>query len=240
MKLRLLKIGGVLFYNLVKEIDLIFIVESKSHQKNTSMNREELILTYTDFSDEQLIEAYRNPNDYSEEAKAALAIVIQKRGGIDCLLEKEQQQYVLAVETERIKQQVRRLNTSNTDLDFLSKMIVSQLLDEHQTRTIIQQTVEEINQNREDRQIKPRTIIGGMLGAVIAGIAGGIPWGLQIMWSGRIFVIFLVGLILLCYGIIRLFTRQSYKNTAVFVLTAIAVVIALFIGQLMFEIFGRQ
>jgi hypothetical protein len=204
------------------------------------MIREELILTYTDFSDEQLIDAHRNPNDYSNEAKTALEIVIQKRGGLDSLLEKEQQQYAVAVETERIKQQARRLNTPDTDLDSLNKMIVSDIFDEHQTRTIIQQAVEEINQDHEDRKIKPRTIMGGMLGAGVAGVAGGIPWGLQMMWSGRIFVIFLIGLILLCYGVIRLFTKQSYKNTAVFILTAIAVVVALIIGQLMFEIFGRQ
>jgi hypothetical protein len=204
------------------------------------MTREELIRTYTDFSDEQLIDAYRNSNEYSEEAKDALEIVIQKRGGIDSLLEKEQQLYALAVETERIKQQSRRLNTPETDLDFLSKMIVSDIFDEHQTRIIIQQAVEEINQDHEDRRIKPGTIMSGMLGAGIAGLAGGIPWGLQMMWSGRIFVIFLIGLILLCYGIIRLFTKQSYKNTAVFILTGISVAVALIVGQLMFEIFGRQ
>ena len=50
------------------------------------MNRQELISTYTDFSDEQLIVAYHNPDDYTGDAKEVLADVIQKRGGIDNLL----------------------------------------------------------------------------------------------------------------------------------------------------------
>lgn len=204
------------------------------------MNREQLISTYTDFSDEQLFEAYHNPNDYTGEAKEALAYVIQKRGGVDTLLAKEQQQNLVFAETERIKQAVRRLSTPEIDLGFLNKMITSQILEERHTQSIIQQTFEEINQDMEDRKIKPRTIIGGSLAAGIAGLIGGIFWGLQMMWSGRVFAIFLFGLVLLCYGLIRVVTRQSHKNVAVFVLTAISVVIALIIGQLLSEVFGRQ
>ena len=204
------------------------------------MKRQQLISTYTDFSDEQIIEAYHNPDDYTGDAKEALADVIQKRGGIDNLLAKERQQNIVLAETERIKQEVRRLSTPEVDLEFLKKMITSHILNENQTQFIIQQSFEEINRDLEDRKVKPRTIIGGSVGAGIAGLIGGIFWGLQMMWSGRIFAILFFGLVLLCYGLIRVMTKQSHKNVAVFVLTAISIVIALVIGQLMFEIFGRQ
>lgn len=203
------------------------------------MTRDQLVKTYSDYSDEQLIEVYHNLDEYSNEAKEAFADVMRSRGGVDHLVEKDQSQKFVLAETERIKMEVRRLSTSEVDLGFLTKMIKSDIINESLTRTIIQQTFEEINQDLEDRKIKPKTIIGGSVGAGIAGITGGILWGLQMMWSGRIFVIFFIGLILLSYGIIRIVTKQSYKNTGVFVLTAISVVIALIIGQLLFEIFGR-
>lgn len=204
------------------------------------MTRDQLVKTYSDYSDEQLIEVYHNLDEYSNEAKEAFADVMRSRGGLESLLEKEQLHKSVHAETERIQMEVRRLSASEVDLGFLTKMIKSDVINESRTRTIIQQTFEEINQDLEDRKIKPRTIIGGGVGAVIAGVTGGILWGLQMMWSGRIFVIFFIGLILLSYGIIRVVTKQSHKNTAVFVMTAVSVVIALIIGQLLFEIFGRR
>lgn len=204
------------------------------------MNRQELINTYTSFSDEQLLEAYHNIGDYTIEAKEALTLIIKNRGGIENLLTKERLQNEVFLETERIKQQVRRLRTPVVDLEFLNKMIKSEILEESQKEFIIGQAFEEITQELEDKKIKPRTLLGGGLAAGIASLIGGILWGLQIMWSGRIFAIFLIGLVLLCYGLIRLFTKQSHKNIAVIILTSISVVIALIIGQLMFEVFGRQ
>ena len=208
--------------------------------KPSTVNPQALINTYTEFSDEQLVETYHNLGDYTIEAKEALAFVIKSRGGIENLLEKERLQKVVFAETERIKQAVRRLRTPEVDLEFLNTMVESEILDEAQRQFVIKQTFEEITQEWEDLKIKPRTIIGGGLAAGIASLIGGIFWGLQMMWSGRIFAIFFIGLVLLCYALIRFATRQSHKNTAVLIFTAISVVIALVIGQLMFEIFGRQ
>lgn len=204
------------------------------------MTYEQLISTYNLFSDEELMGVYRNIGDYSEDAKKALSVIIEDRGGIEGLLAKEQVKLTEAAETERIRQEVKKMSTQQVELDFLNKMIVSEIFDANRTQSIIRETFEEINRDLEDRKIKPRTIIGGIAGAGISALAGGVFWGLQMMWSGRIFVIFLIGLILLCYGMVRIVTRQSYKNQAVLILTVIAVLIALVIGQLMFEIFGRQ
>jgi hypothetical protein len=52
------------------------------------MNRQELIDTYRSFSDEQLLEAYHNPGDYTNEAKEALALTIENRGGLEDLVNK--------------------------------------------------------------------------------------------------------------------------------------------------------
>jgi len=202
--------------------------------------KQDLIKTYKEFSDDQLLEVYQNLGDYTIEAKEALTSVIDNRGGIENMLEKKRVHDSIIAETERIKQQIRQLRTPGVEVEFLNKMIKSEILDGAQTELIIRQTYDEITQEWEDRKIKPRTIIGGGLAAGIASLIGGILWGLQMMWSGRVFAIFLIGLVLLCYALIRLFTKQSHKNTAVIILTLISVVVAVIIGQLMFEVFGRQ
>jgi hypothetical protein len=204
------------------------------------MTREELIQTYSAYSDQELTESLHTLDDYTPEAKAVLLSIIEERGGIDSLLEKEERKQAIELETLRIEQQVRKMATPGVELEFLIKMIPSELLDDAQRTAAIRHTFEIIQDEKEDKAIKPRTLVGGSLAAGLASVIGGILWGLQLMWSGRIFYIFLIGLVLLCYSMIRLFTKQSHKNNAVVVLTLISVIVALAIGQLMYEVWGRQ
>lgn len=204
------------------------------------MTRDELLQTYNAYSDEELTEAWRSIHDYTPEAFEVLKAVIEKRGGIEALLEKEHSVWEVFQETERIKQQVRQLASPGVEPEFLNKMISSELLDEAQRLAIIRETLDTIAHEKEDMEIKPRTLVGGSLAAGLAAVIGGILWGLQLMWSGRIFYIFLIGLVVLSYSFIRFFTKQSYKNTAVVILTIISTVVALAIGQMMFEFWGRQ
>jgi len=51
-------------------------------------------------------------------------------------------------------------------------------------------TINTVNQDAADRKVKSETIIGDIVGALIATVTGGILWGLQIMGSGRMFAIF--------------------------------------------------
>jgi hypothetical protein len=204
------------------------------------MTREELNQTYNAYSDEELTEAWRSINDYTPEAIEVLTAVIEKRGGIEALLENEQLSGEVFQETERIKQQVRQLASPGVEPEFLHKMISSDILYETQRLAIIRETLDTIAHEKEDMEIKPRTLVGGSLAAGLAAVIGGILWGLQLMWSGRIFYIFLIGLVVLSYSFIRFFTKQSHKNTAVVILTVISTFVALAIGQLMYEFWGRQ
>jgi len=52
------------------------------------------------------------------------------------------------------------------------------------------------------------------------------------------FYLMAIGLALLCYASVKFFTKQSYRNTAVLIFTAIACSYALALGQILFEYFG--
>ena len=92
----------------------------------------------------------------------------------------------------------------------------------------------------EDKKIKLRTVVGGIIAGGVASIIGGILWGLQMIYSGRIFYIFFFGLIILCYGLIKIATRQTGRNTFILIATIISIILAILIGQLLYEIIGYQ
>ena len=107
-------------------------------------------------------------------------------------------------------------------------------------QSIIDQKFLEIEAEIDDKKIKPRTIIGGVIGGLIAIVVGGTLWGLQLIYSQRIFYVFGVGLALLCYSTIKLITKQSKKNTFVIVASVISFILAVLLGQLLYNIVGYR
>lgn len=204
------------------------------------MDRASLLKNYAEYDDLQLLSILASPGDYSEVAVSVAREVIQSRGGIDLLTRKIQLSQVRDVEIQRVKQEARKILVPGVDLSFAKKMVTSETLPEQEVANIVEGEWIIWEKDLKDRQVKPATITRGIPAVIISGLVAGFLWGLSIMWSGRIFYIFLVGVVIVCYSIVKLFTRQSYKNSAVFVLTVIASILAFSIGQLMWGYFGRQ
>jgi hypothetical protein len=202
------------------------------------LTKEDFIIQYENASDEELYQIYIKREDYTEEAKEAVELAINKRGGIEELEQRLLQRQTLKNEEERIIKETSKLYASGSDLGFIKKMITSEILTEENVNQIIRSKIAVLRMEEEDKKIKPRTVFGGLVGGVIASIVGGILWGLQMIQMHRIFLLLLVGLVLLSYGIIKLLTRQSKRNTVVLISTVISVIAALVIGRLLFEIFG--
>ena len=105
-----------------------------------------------------------------------------------------------------------------------------------QVTRIIDDTYRQVQLEVEDSRIKSRTVIGGLIGMVLATLIGGALWGLKLIYGPperiemKIELILLFGLLLVCYGIIKLCTRQSWKNIIVLVCTILAVLQAVLIG----------
>jgi len=113
-------------------------------------------------------------------------------------------------------------------------------LSEETVHEIIENKFAQLEIEEEDKRIKPSTLYGSIIGGIIASILGGGLWGLQLITMNRMMVILLLGLVILCYGIIKLFTKQSKKNIVVAISTVISVIISVLIGQLLFEIIGPR
>ena len=202
------------------------------------LTTQDFLKQYEKYTDEELYNAYSTIDDYSDEAKEALGITINNKGGLETITNKVQQKHTINKEIERIKQETAKLAVPGTEISFLQSLIKSEILNESETNKIIEEQFIVIKLEQEDKKIKPRTIWGSIIGGGIASVIGGILWGLQMIQMHRIFYVFLIGLIILSYSFIRFFTKQSKKNSAVFIATGISVVLALFIGQLLFDVFG--
>jgi hypothetical protein len=202
------------------------------------LTTQDFVSQYEAYTDEELYHAYSNIGDYSEQAQEALNIAIQNRGGIEKLTERLKNIFQIKNEKERIRRETSKLYTTHTSLEFLQNLITSDLLPREATQQIIETTYFEVKSAEEDQKIKPRTVFGSLIGGILGSIVGGVLWGLQMIQMHRIFLFLIVLPLLISYGLIRLFTRQSKSNTMVLVATILSAVGALLIGQLLFAMFG--
>ena len=137
------------------------------------------------------------------------------------------------------KQIIELINDGNRASEIKNK-IQYDYISETEIDELITKNINRIQEEKSDREIKPRTIFGGIIGGVIGGTIGGIIWGIQMIYSGHMLYIFGIGLVLLSYAFIRLFTKQSKKNIIVILITIISVIYALGLGQIIYELVGYQ
>lgn len=201
---------------------------------------EELIKRYRYYSDLQLIEVYNNKENYTEEARKALEIVVNEKGGL-ALLQKNYTKIQEKIEEKRkIEAQILLLINQRISKDEISNSLKSDIVSESEINDILEEKFNEIEAHEKDLQIKPRTIIGSIFGTAIGGTIGGVLWGLQMIYSAHIFYIFGLGLVMLSYSVIKFFTKQSKNNIVVFFLTILSVIYALALGFFLYGIFGYR
>ncbi|MGE8512931.1 MAG: hypothetical protein ACN6N7_09555 [Chryseobacterium culicis] len=198
----------------------------------------ELVERYSQYSDTELMEVYLNKNKYTDDAKQALDIVIEKKGGIQSFTERYDKIVAKEMEKSMIKNDAAKLYLNGMTKNDINHALTSEILVSDEIQQIIEATSTEIEATKRDLEIKPSTIIGSILGGIIGGTIGGILWGLQIMYSGHIFYIFAIGLGIISYGFIKFFTKQSRNNIAVFSITILSVIYALILGFYIYELFG--
>jgi len=198
----------------------------------------DFISRYEKYSDEELYEIYKTIDNYSPEAKEALDKVLEKKGGVESLIKKIEEKQTIQAEINRIKNETNVLGHRGVDSSFIKTTMTSEIFSKDEIEKIIDDKYSEVEENLKDQKITDKTIVWVIIGGVIATIVGGALWGASIIFSGRIFYIFIAGLYIVCYGIIRLITKKSYNNKAVLIASVISSAIAFLLGFLLYNIFG--
>lgn len=200
----------------------------------------DFVQKYESYTDEELQAVYLNQAGYSDEAIKALEIVLENKGGSDALLKRLEEKHIVEKEIHRIRKETSELGSKGIDSSFIKSTTASGILSPEKVNEIIDSQYAEVERALDDKRIKPRTIAGSIIGGLTASIIGGTLWGLQMIYSNRIFYILGIGLALLCYGIIKLATRQSKNNIVVLVASIISIALAVFFGEMLYAIFGYQ
>lgn len=195
---------------------------------------------FESYSDYELYQIANNPSGYTQGAQEAISIVVNKRGGLTAVAERLAKARYIAIEMHRVEKEVYGLTTLETDLDFVKKLVQSHILSPVQLNETIEKAHAHAQQQLNDKAVTPNTVVGSLMGCVIASIIGGILWGLQLIYSNAVFSILAIGLFLLCFFIIKLITKKSFKNTSVFVATIVAVILSVVIGQLLYMVIGYR
>ena len=204
------------------------------------LSTSDFVLKFEHYTDEELHDIYLNQEGYSDEALKALQLVLEKKGGAELFLKRMEEKRIIGNEIQRIKKETSQLGTKGIDPSFIKATAVSNILSAEKVHEIIDNELVEVEQELEDKKIRPRTIAGSLIGGAIAIIVGGGLWGLQLIYSHRIFYIFGIGLALLCYAIIKGVTRQTRNNLVVLIASVISVILAMLVGQSLYEYFGAR
>jgi len=207
---------------------------------------EELISQYSGYTDKELYDVHVNIEGYSDEAREALEKVVKKRGGLESLIARLKDEQKIEAEKVRIATEVNMLGMKGVDVSFMIATIQSDILSPKQVAGIIDHTYRQVQLEIEDSRIKSRTVFGGLIGTVLASLIGGALWGLRLIYGPqqameiRIELILLFGLLLVCYGIIKLCVRQSWKNSVVLIGIVLSFLLAIFLGMRLFDVIGPR
>jgi hypothetical protein len=191
----------------------------------------DFIEKYKGYSDEELFIVNSEIDQYSEEARAAFAIVLEKKGDIEKIKENLSNKNVISNEINRVKMEVTSLRSKETNPDFVKTFISSSILSKIETDKIVDESFEEFTANLKANSIDSKAIIFASLGIVISSIIAGILWSWIIKQTNRIPIFLIVGLGLLCYFTIILFTKKSKSSPLVIISTIIAFILSVLIGQ---------
>lgn len=199
---------------------------------------EELIELYRDSSDSELFEIHLKRDDFTEEARKALDMVVDEKGGFDALNQRLELENQKEDERAKLSEQIFNLFDSGKSASDIQLLLSPTVLTKDEFSELIESEELEFQEISKDTKSKPRTFIGGIIGGVIGSILAGTMWGAQMIYSGRIFWILVIGVFVITYGPIRILTKQSYKNKVVLILTFLFSVLAFIGGQLLFENVG--
>jgi hypothetical protein len=187
-------------------------------------------MKYMKFSDEDLYESYQTTLDYSGKLNKELILEIERRGGLDELKKSIQIKEMYPLEVKRIFQMVREMRLDGKSLDVIQSEITSDLIPANELTEISAKQFHSMEAYEKDRSINKETLVRAIVGIVIASSVNTLIWFYSIISSGQMFFILIPGLALISFGILKLLTKKSARNTLVYLGTFFSVLIGLIIG----------
>lgn len=194
------------------------------------MNPDELRLTYSKLSDSDLLRAYHSPADYTPDAFKILAEIVLKRGGEADISDRIALSFALQSQLSQLRQRIQsQFRTGQfspsedmaEDLDQISAELFQIVLAEEKAAW---------DHEKKHQTVTKRSLILGILGALLGAAVGGPIFAAMQIGSSKIFVLFILGIGCICYGFVRGFSGKGIRNIATLLLTILSFSLAMYLG----------
>ncbi len=183
---------------------------------------------YTKFSEQDLIESYKNQIDYQGKPSNELLEEIKKRGSLeDFQLKVEDQKKTLDERNRIIREIHQHYMNKSPELECL-RQIDSDIYTKKEIHLMIHQKYGHISKNVENLKVDSDTILFSILGIMVSTVASSVILLLclyQFEFLTAFHFYLLVPVYIINYLIIKSITRKTRDNIVVFLATFIATVL---------------
>ncbi len=150
-----------------------------------------------------------------------------------------QDEAVVQNEKRRVATEAASLRMNGVDAEFLKKTTTSAILSKEELNSIIDSNVAVAEFHLEDKKIDSNIIVKCRLACAVASLFGGAFISLQLLYLGATSVLLIIGLALICYGVVKWITKKSYNNAAVGISSLVAFILSFLLGYFVYSIFGH-
>jgi hypothetical protein len=187
---------------------------------------------YSRFPEQDLIESYKNQIDYQGKATQELLEEITSRGSLEDFQTKIGNQKVILNERNRVIRKIHQHYLNKSSKQECLSLINSELISQEEIKTLVDTKYLHIQQSIENLNVDSDTIIKSFLGIIISSPISTAIIGLLIYAVNGLLVFnffLLVPAYIINYFIIRLITKKTRANLAVFIATFLATILNILI-----------
>ncbi|ALR31772.1 hypothetical protein ATE47_15165 [Chryseobacterium sp. IHB B 17019] len=185
---------------------------------------------YSKFSEQDLIESYNNQVDYQGKPSRELLEEISLRGSLQELQTKIEDQKKLLNERNRIIREIHQHFMNKSSKQEYLLLLSSDILSKAEIQLLVEEKYIQIHQNVENLKVDSDTILYSFLGIFIASaVSSGILFLCiyKFIFLAALHFYLLIPAYIINYLIIKLITKKTRDNLAVFIASFIATVLNL-------------
>jgi hypothetical protein len=192
---------------------------------------------YNEYTEDELIEVYSTMIDYSGKADPKVLEEIEKRGGLNSFLDKIKQREINKEESNRVLNELIKLNREGFGLDEIKKTITSEIWTKQHLNAFIENRYIRHQLFVSDKTIDRDIILKSIFGILLASVVGSMLWAFSMIFLKAVLYPILIGIYFISYLIIRGLVGKSHNNGMVLFAGVTATIISFIVG---FYIVGKM
>jgi hypothetical protein len=181
---------------------------------------------YSKYNFKELADIYTTTIANYGKIDGAFLEEINNRGGEIKFKEQLEDEKILRNERQRIINETAGLITAETDIDFVKKLISSELISKNEVDAIVESAASSTLKYQSNKAITTKTIVGCIIGGGVGYLVGLGLLFLQAIYLKNVYYLSLILMYIIAYFIISLITKQNASNIIVFISVFLATILS--------------